>query len=47
MWSVGVFWFLGKAEELNEISKDWNSSETELTSDMRLLWSEEDDDVTV
>ncbi|KAM4726080.1 uncharacterized protein uimc1 isoform 2-T2 [Anableps anableps] len=34
-------------EELNEKSEDWNSAETELTSDMTLIWSEqEEDDVT-
>ncbi|XP_039632725.1 BRCA1-A complex subunit RAP80 [Perca fluviatilis] len=33
-------------EELNEISKDWNSAATELTSDMVLHWSDEDEDVT-
>uniref|UniRef100_A0A8D0APX6 BRCA1-A complex subunit RAP80 n=1 Tax=Sander lucioperca TaxID=283035 RepID=A0A8D0APX6_SANLU len=33
-------------EELNEISKDWNSAATELTSDMVLRWSDEDEDVT-
>ncbi|XP_044077120.1 BRCA1-A complex subunit RAP80 isoform X2 [Siniperca chuatsi] len=34
------------AEGLNEISKDQNSAETELTSDMTLVWSEEDEDAT-
>ncbi|TDH05246.1 hypothetical protein EPR50_G00141570 [Perca flavescens] len=33
-------------EELKEISKDWNSAATELTSDMVLHWSDEDEDVT-
>ncbi|KAI3373906.1 hypothetical protein L3Q82_022473 [Scortum barcoo] len=33
-------------EELNEISKDQNSAEAELTTDMTLIWSDEDDDVT-
>lgn len=44
----GVFCFLDDAEELNETLKDWNcAAETELTSDMTLHWSEEDEDVTV
>ncbi|XP_040006701.1 neurofilament heavy polypeptide isoform X2 [Xiphias gladius] len=34
------------ARELSEASKDWNSAETELTSDMTLLWSDEGEDVT-
>ncbi|XP_070700231.1 neurofilament heavy polypeptide [Pempheris klunzingeri] len=34
------------AEELKEISKDCNSAETELTNDVTLLWSDEDEDVT-
>ncbi|XP_029303348.1 BRCA1-A complex subunit RAP80 isoform X3 [Cottoperca gobio] len=34
------------AEELNEISKNGNSAETAPTSNMVLVWSEEDDDVT-
>ncbi|XP_037604643.1 BRCA1-A complex subunit RAP80 isoform X1 [Sebastes umbrosus] len=33
-------------EELNKKSKDWNSAETELTSDMTLICSDEDDAVT-
>ncbi|XP_068456018.1 serine/arginine repetitive matrix protein 2 isoform X2 [Clinocottus analis] len=35
----------GDDEELNNVSKD-SSAETELTSDMTLLWSDNDDDVT-
>lgn len=31
------------AQELNEKSKDCNSTETELTSDMTLMWSDEDE----
>ncbi|XP_042354636.1 BRCA1-A complex subunit RAP80 isoform X3 [Plectropomus leopardus] len=34
------------AEEPNRTSKDWNSADMELTSDMTLHWSDEDDDVT-
>ncbi|XP_045895183.1 BRCA1-A complex subunit RAP80 isoform X2 [Micropterus dolomieu] len=34
------------AEELNETSKDRSSATPELTSDMTLLWSDEDEDVT-
>ncbi|KAG7231455.1 hypothetical protein INR49_011900 [Caranx melampygus] len=36
-----------EAQDLNEASKEWNLSETELTSDMTLHWSEEDEDVTL
>ncbi|KAM9846987.1 uncharacterized protein uimc1 isoform 2-T2 [Aulostomus maculatus] len=35
------------ADVLNEVSKDVNSSEMELTSDMTLHWSDNDEDVTV
>ncbi|XP_041865243.1 fibrous sheath CABYR-binding protein [Melanotaenia boesemani] len=39
--------YLPESEELNEKSRDWNSAETELTSDMTLVWSDEDDVVPV
>ncbi|KAF7651273.1 hypothetical protein LDENG_00113390 [Lucifuga dentata] len=35
------------AQESNEVSKDWNSVRTELTSNMNLHWSDEDDDAEV
>ncbi|XP_008276340.1 neurofilament heavy polypeptide [Stegastes partitus] len=33
-----------RSDELNEKPKEWNCSEPELTSDMTLVWSDEDDD---
>lgn len=35
-----------RSNELSEKPKDWNCSETELTSDMMLILSDEDEDVT-
>lgn len=44
----GCFLVLDDAEEkLKEISKDQNSATMELTTDMTLLWSDEDEDEDV